>query len=146
MNQHRADLNRRGMGAQYEARAIRTAWQIEGVVLLTGRVLGRNIERRKIVEILLDMRPLGDREAHLTKNRDDLVHGLADRVDMPRFAKGYRERYIGVLAGEALFEGDTPELPRRLGECRRDAFLCGVQFRSGTPALFGLESAQFSHC
>ena len=58
--------------------------QIERVVLLPRRMLGRDVERGEIVEILLDMRPLGDGEPHLAKDRDDLVDGLADRVDAAR--------------------------------------------------------------
>ena len=55
--------------------------QVEGVVLLAGRVLGRDVEGGEVVEIVLDMRPFGDRKAHLAKDRDDLVDRLADRVD-----------------------------------------------------------------
>jgi hypothetical protein len=45
--------------------------------------LGRDVERREIVEVVLDIRAFGDLESHLAENGEfELVHGLADRVDM----------------------------------------------------------------
>ena len=85
LRQHRADLHRGGVGAQHEPGAVRPLRQVERVVLLSRRVLGRNVEGGKVVEIFLDMRPLGERETHLAKDRDDFVDRLADRVDAPRF-------------------------------------------------------------
>ena len=53
-------------------------------MLLARRMFGRDVQRREIVKILLDMRPLGDDETHLAKDRDDLVDRLADRVNAAR--------------------------------------------------------------
>ena len=43
-------------------------------------MLGRNVERREVVEVGLDMRPFGHGEAHVAEDLDDLIEHLADRV------------------------------------------------------------------
>ena len=119
--------------------------EIKGVVLLPGRVLGRDVECGEVVEILLDMRAFGDLKAHLAKDGDDLVHGLADRMEPTGAGEGYRQGDIGTLAGEPLIERGPAEPRGSLAQRRRDAVLGGVHLRSGAPPLFRLEPAQFSH-
>ena len=63
--QHGADLHRARMRAKHWARAVGTRRQIEGVVVLPRRMLGRDVERGEIVEVGLDVGALGDREAHI---------------------------------------------------------------------------------
>ena len=74
---------RAGVGAQDFALAM-FARQIERVVFLARRVVGRNIQGREIVPIVFDVGAFGDGEAHLAKNRDDFVDGLADRMHIAR--------------------------------------------------------------
>ena len=57
------------------------ALDIEGVVHLPRRMLGRDVEGGEVVEVVLDVRPLGDAEAHLAEDGDDLVDGLADGME-----------------------------------------------------------------
>ena len=112
LRQHGADLHRRGMGAQHLAAAIGGARrQIEGIVLLPRRMLGRNVERGEIVEILFDMRAFGDGEAHLAEDRDQLVDGLADRMDAAVAVGFHRQRHVDALFGK-------PAQKRRLIEPR----------------------------
>ncbi len=47
---------------------------------LPRRVLGREIQRGEVVEVVLDVRPLGEGEAHLGEDGDHLVHRLQGRV------------------------------------------------------------------
>ena len=108
LRQHGADLHRRGVGAQHEPAAVGALGQIEGVVLLARRVLGRDVERGEIVEILLDMRPLGDDKPHLAKDRDDLVDGLADRMDAALLGERHRQRDVGALGGEPRVQRARP--------------------------------------
>src|SRR5215831_19040607 len=89
-------------------------------------MLRRNIEGREVIEILLYMWALGYDKSHLSKNRDDLVDGLADRVDAPCLCKIHGEGDIGVLVGEPRFKG-------------------GAQLRTGAPPLLRSERTQFSH-
>ena len=69
-----------------------SASQIEGVVHLPRRMLGRDVERVEVVQVVLDVRALGDGEAHVAEDRDDLLDGLADRMDA---ALGARPRPAG---------------------------------------------------
>ena len=55
--------------------------EIERVVVLPRRMLGRNVERGEIVEVGLDVGTLGDREAHIGEDLGDLVGDLAHRMD-----------------------------------------------------------------
>ena len=66
--------------------------QIEGVVHLARRMVRRDVEGGEIVEVVLDVRPFGDGEAHLAEDGDDLVDGLADRMDA---ALGFRAAAAG---------------------------------------------------
>src|SRR6516164_8645947 len=104
-------------------------------------VLGRDVEGGKVVEIFLDMRPLGERETHLAEDRDDLVDRLADRVDAPGSGKRHWEGDVGTLLGELFLERGATEPCRRFGECCGDLLLCGIQRRAGMSPLLGIEIA-----
>ena len=142
---HRADLHGRGMGAQHQARAVRAWRQIERVVLLARGMVRRDVERGEIVEIVLDMRPLGDDETHLAEDRDDLVDGLADRMDRSRAAGQHRQGHIGQLAGEAIGQRGTPQPVAGFLERRGDRVPKGVQPRARLPALFCRKLAKPAH-
>ena len=145
LRQHRADLHRRGVGAQHEARAVRALRQIECVVLLTRGVFGRDVQRREIVKILLDMRPLGDDEPHLAKDRDDLVDRLADRVNAAGLARLHRQGDIGALAGKLCGARRAAEPIAGFGERSRDHVLHGIQRSTGFAPRFGRERAEATH-
>ena len=102
LREHGADLHRARMGAQHRARAVGPGREIERVVVLPRRVLGRNVERGEIVEVGLDVRTFGDRKAHIGEDLGDLVGHLADGMDAPlgKRAFAHRKRDIGVLCGE----------------------------------------------
>ena len=53
----------------------------ERVVHFARGMAGREVELGEIVVVALDVRPLGDGEAHVGEDRRDLVDHLADRVD-----------------------------------------------------------------
>ena len=125
--------------------AVRPLGQIKGVVLLARGMLGRDVERGEVVEIVFDMRPFGDDKAHLAKDRDDLVDGLADRVNAPLAGKRHRQGDVGVLGGEPLFERLPAEPRPRLGERRRDPVLGGVQFGAGAAPRLRIEDPEFPH-
>ena len=65
------------MGAQHHARAIGLLVEIERVVFLPRRMLGRNVERVEIVEVVLDMRAFGHRETEIAENLHHLFPHLA---------------------------------------------------------------------
>ena len=80
---HGADLHRRGMGAEQFALAPLIRLHVKGVMHLPRRMLGRDIERGKIMEIVLDMRPFGDFEIHRRENFHHFFQNLCERVDAP---------------------------------------------------------------
>ena len=65
--------------------------QIEGVLHLPRRMVGRDVEGGEVVPVVLDVRTLGPGEAHLAEDRDELVHHLADRM----------QRALGLRAAPA---------------------------------------------
>ena len=88
---HVADLHRARCGCAARAAGgcrRRSLRHVERVVLLPRRVLGRDVQGVEVVPVALDLRPLGDGEAEVGEDRDDLVHHLADRVDRALRAPG----------------------------------------------------------
>ena len=106
---HVAHLDRGGVGTQHQARAIGALRQIEGIVHLAGRMAFRNVQGGEIVEIVLDIGTLGDLEPHLAENGDDLVDGLAHRMDASFDLRAGRQADIEALARE-------PGIERRLAQ------------------------------
>ena len=136
LRQHRADLHRRGVGAQHQPRAVGALRQIERVVLLARRMLGRDVERGEIVEIVLDMRALGDGETHLAEDRDDLVDGLADRMDAALVpANGTGRVTSARSAAEPLSTARRGRALAASVKRRGDRVLSGVQPGAGIAAL-----------
>src|SRR5690606_254347 len=90
------DLHRAGVGAQHLALArFRVGLQEEGVVHLPRRMLGREVQGREVVEVVLDVRPLGDREAHVGEDGDHLVHDLHGRVHPALAARAAGQGQVG---------------------------------------------------
>ena len=71
-------------------------------MVLPRRMLGRDVERVEVVEVGLDVRPLGNREAHIGEDLGDLVGHLAHGVDaaLGKRSFAHRKRDVGVLGGE----------------------------------------------
>src|SRR4029450_11648847 len=86
--------------------------QIERVVVLPRRMLGRDVERGEIVEIGLDVWPLGDRESHIGEDLGDLVGHLAHRMDAPlgERALTHGKRDVGALDRQLLAERSLGKL------------------------------------
>ena len=85
-------------------------------------MLGRNVERGEIVEIVLDMRPFRDGEAHLAEDRDQLIDSLADRMNAAidigfHRPNSNRKGDVDTLFLEPLIERRTIVLLLRRTEC-----------------------------
>ena len=78
----------------------------ERVVHLPRRVADGEIERGEIVVVGLDVRPLGDLEAHVGEDRGDLVDDLGDRMDAAGLERrgAERQRDVDPLGLEARRE------------------------------------------
>ena len=81
LRQHGADLHRARMGAQDHARAVGLLVEVERIMLLARRMFGGHVECGEIVEVVLDMRAFGDREAEIAPDLHDLLPDLAHRMD-----------------------------------------------------------------
>ena len=76
--QHGAHLHRRGVRAQHMTRAVGLLRDIERVVHLPRRMVGRDVELGEIVIVEFDVRAFGDGEAQIGEDRGDFVQHLAD--------------------------------------------------------------------
>src|SRR5690242_16159472 len=79
--QHRAVLHRRGVGAQQLERAVGFRLEVERVVLLSRLMLGRNVGRGEIIEVVLDLWSFGDQEAEIGPDLYHFFPHLAHRMD-----------------------------------------------------------------
>ena len=108
------------------------------------RMARREVELGEIIVVALDVRPFGDRKAHLGENGDDLVHHLADRMDAARLdaAQRNRQRDVDRLALELRLEACAFEhrAPRR--KRLRDLILERIDGRALGPALVRRELAE----
>ena len=73
--EQRADLHRRGVRAQQPP-----VGEVEGVVHRPRRMIGGNVERLEVVEVVLDLRARGDIEAGTAEQRLDPQTRPGDRV------------------------------------------------------------------
>ena len=108
LREHRAHLHRARMRAQNLPLALLVGLEKERVVHLARRMAGREVELGEIVVVALDVRPFGDRKAHVGENGGDLVHHLADRMDA-----------AGLDAGQADGQRDVERLALELRLERR---------------------------
>ena len=94
--------------------------QVEGVLHRPRRMVLRHVERGEIVPFVLDLRPLGDREAEVGENLGKLVHHLADRVDRAADAFRRRQRQVDRLGRQLAIELRRLQRRLALGDRRRD--------------------------
>ena len=76
----------------------------ERVVHLARRMADREIRGREVVVVGLDVRPFGDRKAHVGEDRGELVDHLADRMDAAGLsgAGAHRQGDVDGLGVEPL--------------------------------------------
>ena len=116
----------------------------ERVVHLARRMAGREVELGEIVVVALDVRPFGDRKAHLGENGGDLVHHLADRMDAPGLdaRQGDGQRDVERLALELRLERRALEHRAARRERFRDLILQRIDRRAVGLALVRRELAE----
>ena len=114
---HRPDLHGRGVGAEQRVLA-----QIEGVLHVAGGMVAGKVQRLEVVIVVLDLRPLGHREAQPHEDGDDLVVDDREGVQRALDRAAPRQREV-VPAPRALLRrsasfgsrsaGSRPALPAR---------------------------------
>ena len=83
--------------------------EIESVVLLPRRMLGRDVERGEIVEVVLDVRALGDREAEIAPRSATISsHTWLTGWMVPWRSGRSGKRDIDLLDAEPRFERRLP--------------------------------------
>ena len=142
---HRPDLHRRGVGPEQHALAPLVGAEIEGVVHLARRVLRRDIERREIVEVVLDVGPFDDAEAHVGENRDQLIQHLADRVNGAVRLRAGRQRDIHPRGRKALVQGGAFHCRAARVEGIGEPALDLVELGAGLLARVDIEPAEALH-
>ena len=105
--QHIADLNRRGVGAQYVA-----VFHVKGVLHSARRMVGGNIQRLEIVKIVFDFRAVGHFKAHAVKQLDNALQGEGNRVQTAAAL---------AAAGQSHIQGFGGQLGLQLGFVERIA-------------------------
>ena len=125
------------MRAQHLAVSVFVGRQIERVVILARRMFGRNVQRREVVEIGLDMGAFGDGETHLAEDCDHLVDGLADRVDTAFGLRTSRQRNVDAVLGKAGIQRRGFENLFSRVNRGGDGVLDRVQLLAGIASFFG---------
>ncbi len=142
MGLHVADLHRGGVGAQDLALAAFVLRQIEGVVLLARRVLGRDVEGGEVVKVVLDVGADSDAKAHLTEDGDDFLDGLADRMQAADGVGARGQRDVETLLAQAGLQRIVLERGPAGLDRRSERRLHLVQRAAHLLALVGRQRAQ----
>src|SRR5205807_7157524 len=95
MLEERTHLHRRGVGAQQSP-----IGEIERVVQRPRRMIGRDVERFEVVEVVFDFRAGGDLEAGAAEQRLDTQPRLGDWVQSPVFLSAPRQRDVYATRGK----------------------------------------------
>ena len=96
--EHRADLHRRGLGAQHETGV--DGVEEEGVLHLPGRVVGAEVEGIEVEPLALELGALGDLPAHADEGVDEALRGELDRMARAGLATQGRHGDIDPLLDE----------------------------------------------
>ena len=144
LRQHRAHLHRAGVGAQELAFAVGVGGEEERVVHFARRMAGREVELGEIVVVALDVRPFGDRKAHVGEDRGEFVEHLADRMDAAGVDGGAAQRQADVerFALEPRLERQRLQRNASRGERFVRFVLQRIDRRAGAAALVGRHRAQ----
>ena len=112
---------------------------------LPGGVFRRDVERREVAEIVLDLRPLDDGETHVGKDRRQFVRHLADGMDVAlRFRPG-RQGHVDALGRQTGFQFRLIERRLAVLDGGGDLVLQRVEGRTGRLALLRAHAAQALH-
>ena len=96
--EQRADLHRRGVGAQHLPRSVRR--DVEGVLLAARRMVGREVERVEVELLGLDLGSLGQLPAHRDEGVGDVLGEDRDRVPRADRLTGRRQRHVDALGDQ----------------------------------------------
>ena len=130
-----ANLHRGRMRAQDLAFAPVDGPEIERVDVLAGRMLGRDVERGEVVEVVLDVRALGNPETELAQNRRHFIERPRDRMAAAGRLPARRQRDVGPLGGKPGFQGRVLQGGLAFAQRAGQALLDRVQMLAGGAPL-----------
>ena len=113
---HHPHLHRAGVGAQHLSLTGLVGGHEEGVVHLPRRMFGREVQGGEVVEVGLDVRPLGHREAHLGEDGDHLIHHLHGGMHAAPAPRRGGQGQVDALGGQAPVELGGFHLRLALGQ------------------------------
>ena len=151
LRHHGADLHGARVRAQHLDGVVVALFarslHVEGVVLLPGGMLGRDVELGEVEIVGLDVGALGDGEAHVAEDLGHLVPHLADGMDAAflQRAEPHGQRDVGLLGGEARRELAALQIGLARLQCIADARLEPVDRLSERLALVGGQRAELRH-
>ena len=137
--QQRADLHRRGVRAQQPA-----IGKIKGVVHRPRRMVGGNVQRLEIVEVVFDLRALRHIETGTAEQRLDSQPRPRDRVQPHRAARRVPASVTSMRPGGQLRRSSAmrSSSARRASMRGLHALLGFIDARAGSGALAGRQCAQ----
>jgi hypothetical protein len=114
-------------------------------VLLPRRMLGRNVQRVEIVEVVLDMRSLGHGEAEIAEDLDHFLPDLRHRMHGARALWSHRQRDIDLLRGKPRLESGFLKCCLAHTKGFAHAVLQQVERGTGLAAFIGAHAAERLH-
>ena len=135
--EHRADLHRRGMRAQQPA-----VGKIERVVHRARRMIGGDVERFEVVEVVFDLGPGGDFEAGLPEQLLDAQPHLGDRVQSAARFAAARQRDVDAFLRELRGDARLLELRALRLDRSLEFFAYAIEPRARFLALLGRKLAE----
>ena len=133
------------MRAQNHALPVVVIGEIERVVLLTGWMFGRNVQRRKIMPVVLNVGAFGHREAHFAEDGDDFVGRLADGMNAAFLFGTDRQGYIDLFFHQLGVDGGLGKDGFPSLEHSGNLVFQRVQRRAGILAFGRVHSAEALH-
>ena len=138
LGQHGANLQGRGVGAQHHV-----VRDVERILHVPGRVLGRHVERLEIVVVGLDLRAGDDGEAEFAEGLADL--GRDQGHGMQAAAAGSKPGDGGVEPGQGHVLGGPVEGGEPGVVESGQGLLDGVGGAAGLAAAVGVQARQLAH-
>src|SRR5918997_4753322 len=111
LGEHRPDLHGRGLGSQDQPFV-----QNKGVVLASGGMTRRDVQRREVVVVGLYLRPLDDPVAEANEEIHDLVYDPLRRMEVSLWEGHTGEGYVSCLRLEPGLALGCLELPAPRGQ------------------------------
>ena len=121
--------------------------EIERIVLLSRRMLGRDIEASEVQLVRLDIRTFGNLEPHVGEDLDAFVEHLADGMNaaVEQGARPHGQRHVGPLGRKPLAQRRAVEHVAARIERLRDAALQRIDRLPERLALLRRQRPELRH-